>query len=81
MTISEIFNSADSITTVGLLFGFVILWIRGKIISPRELQDKEAAIQRILSERNDWQKIAIDAMALGKRTVDVVTNGGKSDSR
>lgn len=70
MGLTEILSTADSITTVGLLIAIVYAFVRGYVVSARELKSVEA-------QRDQWQTVALKAMNLGERTVQVVKNGSQ----
>lgn len=65
MSILELLRLGDSVTTVGVCLAGLAAFIRGWIV-PGSTQT------RLIEERNQWQKVAVDALQLGKRTVDVV---------
>lgn len=75
MTLNELLNAADSITTVGVLLGIIWAFTKGWWVFGREVQNEKETVARLIGERNDWQQIAIKALHIGEQTVDVIRNG------
>jgi len=80
-TLTQVLDAADTVTTSGLLLLLFVAWIKGWIVSPREVNAKDELIKtetetitRLIQERNDWQQIALQAMNLGERTVTALGN-------
>ena len=71
----EIMRLADSVTTVGLLVVIVAAFVRGWVVTPREVHVQTELAARLLKERDEWQDVALRAVTVGERTVDALRNG------
>lgn len=65
MDFAELLRLADSVTTIGLLFAALVAYSRGIVVSRRELRSIE-------QQRDQWRGIALQAMNIGERSVEVI---------
>lgn len=66
------------LSPAGMLGVFVFMLLRGWIILPSALKQKEDELKKVEAQRDKFQDIALQALNIGERVTTVIeSNGGK----
>jgi hypothetical protein len=71
MEITEILRLTSQAGAFGIIVLFFVLAAKGKVRWEREVTDKEAQLQELKKERDDWRQLALHGTSLAEQTVNL----------
>ena len=60
-----------NLSPIGMVAMALLALVKGWVVTARELRDRDATIERLLRERDEWQRVAVKAISLSERTVSI----------